>query len=170
MTGRVLAVCVSERKGTRKTNVGRGVLVVEHGLEGDAHAGPWHRQVSFLAQESADKIRAQGLEIGPGDFAENILTEGLDLHSLPVGTHLQVGPEALLEVTQIGKECHTGCAIRRLTGDCVMPREGIFARVLQGGPLQVGDRIEVRSADRKSCQKRQQQTAGNARKTGQGGE
>jgi MOSC domain-containing protein YiiM len=138
-----LAVCTSEKTGTRKANVGRALLVVEHGLEGDAHAGSWHRQVSFLAQESADKVRAHGLEIGPGDFAENILTEGLELFSLPLGTRMRVGPEVLVEVTQIGKECHTGCAIRRLIGDCVMPREGIFARVLRGGTVQVGDVIEV---------------------------
>ncbi len=143
MVGSVLAVCISEQKGTPKTDVGRGLLVADHGLQGDAHAGPWHRQVSFLAQESADKVRAQGLEIGPGAFAENILTAGLELFSLPIGTRLRVGPEALLEVTQIGKVCHTGCAIRALTGDCVMPREGIFARVLRGGPVQVGDTIEV---------------------------
>ena len=143
LRGTVLAVCTSEKVGTRKTNVGRVRLIPEHGLEGDAHAGPWHRQVSLLARESADKIRAQGLEIGPGDFAENILTEGLDLRSLPIGTRLRVGPEVLLEVTQIGKECHTGCAIRRLVGDCVMPREGIFARVLRGGWVEVGDVVEV---------------------------
>jgi MOSC domain-containing protein YiiM len=149
MTGRVVAVCTSEKTGTRKTNVGRARLIVEHGLEGDAHAGPWHRQVSFLAQESANKvrganeIRAHGLEIGPGDFAENILTEGLELFSLPIGTRMRVGPEVEVEVTQIGKECHTGCAIRQLTGDCVMPREGIFARVLRGGMVQVGDEIEI---------------------------
>lgn len=143
LSGKVLAVCTSEKTGTRKTDVGRARLIVEHGLEGDAHAGPWHRQVSFLAQESADKVRAQGLEIGPGDFAENILTEGLELFSLPIGTQMRVGPEVLVQVTQIGKVCHTGCAIRQLTGDCVMPREGIFARVLRGGEVQVGDVIEV---------------------------
>ncbi len=143
MAGKVIAVCISERTGTQKTPVGRGTLVVGHGLEGDAHAGPWHRQVSLLARESADKIRAKGLDVGPGDFAENILTEGIALLSLPVGTRLRVGAEALLEVTQIGKECHTGCAVRRLTGDCVMPREGIFARVLRGGIVEEGDPIEV---------------------------
>ncbi len=142
-TGRVLAVCISEGKGVPKTDVGKGVLVVEHGLAGDAHAGPWHRQVSFLAQESAAKVRAKGLPVGPGDFAENILTEGLELVSLPIGTRMRVGPQALVEVTQIGKVCHSGCAIARLTGDCVMPREGIFARVLRGGPVQTGDTIEV---------------------------
>ncbi len=142
MSGKVVAVCTSEAKGTKKTNVQRALLVVEHGLEGDAHAGAWHRQVSLLANESADKVRAQGLTIGPGDFAENILTEGLELFTLPIGTRLRVG-ETLLEVTQIGKVCHAGCAIRQLTGDCVMPREGIFARVLVGGWVQVGDGVEI---------------------------
>jgi MOSC domain-containing protein YiiM len=143
MTGKVLAVCISDRKGVPKTNVFRGQLVANHGLEGDAHAGPWHRQVSLLAQESADKVRAKGLDVAPGAFAENILTSGLDLLSLPLGTRLRIGPEALVEVTQIGKECHTRCAIYRITGDCVMPREGIFVRVLRGGMVQVGDPIEV---------------------------
>lgn len=142
MPGKVIAVCTSEAKGTVKTNIRRALLVVEHGLEGDAHAGAWHRQVSLLANESADKVRAQGLTIGPGDFAENILTEGMELYTLPIGARLRVG-ETLLEVTQIGKVCHTGCAIRQLTGDCVMPREGIFARVLVGGWVSVGDEIEI---------------------------
>lgn len=143
MTGTVVAVCISDRKGIPKTNVQRGRLIPGHGLEGDAHAGPWHRQVSLLAKESADKVRAKGLDVGPGAFAENILTSGLDLLALPVGTRLRIGPEALVEVTQIGKECHTRCAIYRITGDCVMPREGIFARVLRGGTVQIGDTIEV---------------------------
>lgn len=143
LEGTIAAVCLSSEKGTRKADVGQGRLVAGHGLEGDAHAGPWHRQVSLLAQESADKIRAHGLEINAGDFAENILTMGIDVAALPIGTRLRVGPEALVEVTQIGKECHQGCAIRVLTGDCVMPREGIFVRVLRGGTVSAGDRITV---------------------------
>jgi len=138
------AVCVSSEKGTRKRNVDRGVLVLGHGLEGDAHAGDWHRQVSLLAIESIDKMRAKGLDVGPGDFAENLTTRGLDLPSLPIGSLLAVGgqsPPPLLEVTQIGKECHTRCAIFYQAGDCVMPREGIFARVIRGGPVAVGDPI-----------------------------
>ncbi len=147
MTGTVIAVCVSDRKGIPKTNVQRARLIADHGLEGDAHAGPWHRQVSLLAKESADKVRAKGLDVAPGAFAENILTVGLDLLALPVGTRLRIGPDALVEVTQIGKECHTRCAIYRITGDCVMPREGIFVRVLRGGTVQVGDTIEVVPAE-----------------------
>lgn len=142
MVGRVVAVCTSSKKGVRKKNVGEGELVVESGLAGDAHAGPWHRQVSLLALESIEKMRALGLQVGPGDFAENITTEGLDLPSLPIGTRLRVGPSEL-EVTQIGKECHTRCAIYYQAGDCVMPREGIFVRVLKGGQIEVGDEIVV---------------------------
>jgi len=147
----IRAVCVSEKRGTRKKDVGRGVLVAGHGLEGDAHAGDWHRQVSLLAVESVEKMRAKGLDVGPGDFGENLTTEGLDLTSLPVGTLLVVraarggtaSETPLLELTQIGKECHTRCAIYYQAGDCVMPREGVFVRVLRGGPVAVGDRLEV---------------------------
>lgn len=142
MKGRVVAVCVSERKGERKKNVGAGRLVAGHGLEGDAHAGGWHRQVSLLAEESIEKMRARGLQVGPGDFAENITTRGLDLVRLPVGSLLRLGA-ALGEVTQIGKECHAPCAIYRRAGDCVMPREGIFLRVIVGGTVRVGDPVEV---------------------------
>lgn len=137
---KVVAVCTSEKKGMRKKNVGEAVLVREHGLAGDAHAGDWHRQVSLLAQESIDKMRKMGLNVGPGDFAENLTTEGIELVSLPIGTRLQVG-KALLEVTQIGKECHTRCAIYQQAGDCVMPKEGIFARVLEEGAVKVGDEV-----------------------------
>lgn len=137
---KVVAVCTSEKKGMRKKNVGESVLVREHGLAGDAHAGDWHRQVSLLAQESIDKMRAMGLEVGPGDFAENLTTEGIELVSLPIGTRLRVG-KALLEVTQIGKECHSHCAIYQLAGDCVMPKEGIFARVIEEGVVKVGDEV-----------------------------
>lgn len=141
--GRIVAVCTSPKKGMRKKNVGEALLVVEHGLEGDAHVGDWHRQVSLLALESIEKMRAMGLKVGPGDFAENLTTEGIDLVSLPVGTKLLIGEEGLGEVTQIGKECHTRCAIYHQAGDCVMPKEGIFIRVLQGGPVKVGDTIEI---------------------------
>jgi MOSC domain-containing protein YiiM len=144
--GRIAAVCSSPKKGMRKKNIGEGVLVEEHGLEGDAHTGSWHRQVSLLALESIKKMQDMGLKVGPGDFAENITTEGMDLVSLPVGTRLKVSSGALLEVTQIGKECHSHCAIYHQAGDCVMPREGIFVRVLKGGPVQVGHEIEI--ADR----------------------
>jgi MOSC domain-containing protein YiiM len=136
----VLAVCISENKGERKTPVDAVELREEHGIVGDAHAGDWHRQVSLLASESIDKMRALGLDVDSGDFAENITTRGIDLVSLPVGARLQIGP-ALLEVTQIGKECHTRCAIYHQAGDCVMPREGIFARVIRGGFVRPGDEI-----------------------------
>lgn len=141
--GRIVAVCTSAGKGERKKNIGRGILISNHGLEGDAHAGPWHRQVSLLAMESIAKMQAKGLKVGPGDFAENLTTEGIDLVSLPVGTKLRIGERVLAEVTQIGKQCHSRCAIYEQAGDCVMPREGIFVAVLEGGPVQVGDRIEV---------------------------
>ncbi len=141
--GKIIAVCTSPRKGMRKKNVGEGTLVAEHGLEGDAHTGTWHRQVSLLAIESIEKMQKMGLNVGPGDFAENITTEGMDLVSLPVGTRLKIGGQAMGEVTQIGKECHTRCAIYHQAGDCVMPKEGIFIRVLSGGPVKVGDTVEV---------------------------
>ncbi|MCL5027058.1 MAG: MOSC domain-containing protein [Chloroflexi bacterium] len=142
LRGEVVAVCTSARKGTRKRDVGEARLVPEHGVEGDAHAANWHRQVSLLALESIDKMRAVGLKVGPGSFAENLTTRELDLPSLPVGTRLRVG-ETELEVTQIGKVCHTKCAIYYLAGDCVFPREGIFTKVVKGGIVRAGDCIEV---------------------------
>ena len=140
--GRVLAVCTSERKGTPKRDVGHSRLEVEWGLVGDAHAGPWHRQVSLLAWESIEKMRAKGLNVRAGSFAENITTEGLELYTLPIGTRLRIGT-ALAEVTQIGKICHDRCAIYYQAGDCVMPREGIFVRILEAGEVKVGDEVEV---------------------------
>ncbi len=130
----VLSVNLSERKGEQKRPVERAVLRANHGLEGDAHAGEWHRQVSLLAGEDVDTMRGRGIELGYGDFAENITTRGVDLGSLPVGTRLTIG-EAILEITQIGKACHHGCAIYRAVGDCVMPRRGVFARVIRGGEI-----------------------------------
>lgn len=140
----VVAVCISEKKGTVKHPVDEIELKVEHGIVGDAHAGNWHRQVSLLADESVEKMREKFPTIPVGAFAENILTEGVCLYELPVGTKLQVG-ETLLEVTQIGKECHADCAIRQQVGDCVMPREGIFTIVLKGGTVRPGDRLTVLS-------------------------
>ena len=137
----VLAVCISEKKGERKTPVDAVELRENHGIVGDAHAGEWHRQVSLLAQESIEKMRALGLDVMAGDFAENITTSGIELVSLPVGTRLQVGG-TLLEVTQIGKECHTRCAIYYQAGDCVMPKEGIFAKVISGGVIKPGDGVQ----------------------------
>ena len=138
----MLAVCLSERVGETKKPVPEGRLVAEHGLEGDAHAGTG-RQVSVLCRESVEKIRRRGLDVRPGDFAENLLVEGLGPADFPLGAQFRVGDGALLEVMQIGKECHRDCAIRRQIGDCVMPREGIFARVLQGGAVRPGDAVEV---------------------------
>jgi MOSC domain-containing protein YiiM len=142
MSATVLAVCTSLNKGERKKPVPSVELVREHGISGDAHAGDWHRQVSLLAQESIDKMVAMGLSVSAGDFAENITTTGIDLVSLPIGSRLSIGT-TLLEVTQIGKECHTRCAIYYQAGDCVMPKEGIFARVLTGGIVTPGTGIAL---------------------------
>jgi MOSC domain-containing protein YiiM len=136
----VVAVCISEKKGERKTPVAQVRLRENHGIVGDAHAGEWHRQVSLLAEESVAKMRALGLDVTAGDFAENIATSGIELVTLPVGSRLLVG-ETTLEVTQIGKECHTRCAIYYQAGDCVMPKEGIFAKVVTGGTIRPGDRV-----------------------------
>jgi len=142
---KIVAVCRSDRKGTRKEPVPEGMLLVEEGLAGDAHADcNTHRQVSLLALESIDKMRRMGLpDLSPGDFAENLTTEGIELLSLPVGTRLAVGDGIILEVSQVGKECHTKCAIYRRVGECIMPTEGIFTRVITGGKVRAGDLIEV---------------------------
>lgn len=140
----VVSVCISEKKGTKKHPVAEISLRPHHGIVGDAHAGDWHRQVSLLANESVDRMRKEGLTLAAGDFAENILTEGITLRTLPVGTVLRAG-EVRLEVTQIGKECHSDCEIRRMTGMCVMPTDGIFAVVLNEGVIRPGDQIEVES-------------------------
>ena len=148
----VLAVCISEVRGIPKHPVDCLHLIPGHGIEGDAHAGSWHRQISLLASESVKKLQSKlTLQLKAGDFAENILTQGIDLPSLPVGTKLRLGT-ALGEVTQIGKECHHDCAIRRQVGDCVMPREGIFLRVLEEGTVRAGDSIIVaEDLDEKKC-------------------
>jgi MOSC domain-containing protein YiiM len=140
---KIVSLAVSKKKGTRKKIVEDALLVQDHGIEGDAHAGPWHRQVSFLAAESIEKARNQGLEVTFGDFAENIATSGIDWQEIPVGTQLRLGDRVLVEVTQIGKECHNRCAIYYKAGDCIMPKEGIFARVLEGGKIQLGDIIAI---------------------------
>ena len=139
--GQVVAVSISDRKGIKKFNVESGRLIENHGLVDDAHAGKWHRQVSLLAMESIQKIRDKGLNVSPGDFAENITTAGIQLWDLPVGTRLQLGPASIGEVTQIGKECHIRCAIYHQVGDCVMPKEGIFVKILKGGTIKPGDTI-----------------------------
>ena len=141
---KIIAVCKSEDKGTKKEAVVEGILNEDYGLAGDAHADCCtHRQVSLLAIESIDKMRKLGFEVGPGDFAENLTTQGVELLSLPVGTKISIGKDVLLEVTQIGKECHSGCAIYREIGKCIMPKEGIFARVIHGGCVRAEDDIRI---------------------------
>jgi MOSC domain-containing protein YiiM len=139
--GKVLAVNISEDKGTKKTNIHSCAVVKDFGLKGDAHAGPWHRQVSLLANESIQKMKDLGLKVGYGDFAENITTEGVDLVHLPIGTEIRIGQSTVLRVTQIGKVCHDRCAIYYQAGDCIMPKEGIFAEVINEGEVKVGDDI-----------------------------
>ena len=141
---KILAVNISEKKKTPKITVPEGRLIEDFGLEGDAHAGNWHRQVSLLGAESIERARSGPTDgLCHGVFAENLTTEGIELFTLPVGTRLRVGGEAVLEITQIGKECHEGCAIRQLVGQCVMPREGVFARVVKGGVVRAGDELAV---------------------------
>lgn len=141
---KILAVNISEKKKTPKITVPEGRLIEDFGLEGDAHAGKWHRQISLLGAESIEKARNGRTDgLCHGVFAENLTTEGIELFTLPVGTRLRVGGEAVLEITQIGKECHEGCAIRQLVGQCVMPREGVFARVVKGGVVRAGDELAV---------------------------
>jgi MOSC domain-containing protein YiiM len=142
MSGTIEAVCLSEKKGTAKRDVRSGNLRACFGLEGDAHAGNWHRQVSLLSLEKIRAFQARGADVRFGDFGENIVASGIDFRSLPVGTVLRIG-EAALVVTQIGKECHSHCAIFQTMGDCIMPREGVFAVVIRGGPVNAGDRIEI---------------------------
>ena len=141
--GRIKAISVSEEKGTRKVNVPEARLRADFGIVGDAHAGNWHRQISLLADESIDKMVAKGVKVSPGDFAENITTEGIDLLKLSVGSKLKLGKSAELQISQFGKECHSGCEIFKQVGDCIMPREGVFAKVTKGGSIRVGDVIEV---------------------------
>jgi MOSC domain-containing protein YiiM len=139
---RILAVCTSKEKAIKKESVSEGLLEQEFGIVGDAHADCCtHRQVSLLAIESINKMRGAGFDVNPGDFAENLTTQGVDLVSLPVGTRLSIGQDAVLEITQIGKECHTGCAIFHQVGKCIMPKEGVFARVIRGGVVKAGDEL-----------------------------
>ena len=139
---KIVSIAVSDKKGTRKHSVEKIELIEDYGISGDAHAGKWHRQVSFLASESIERARNRGLDVTFGDFAENIATSGIDWKTVPVGTKYRLGEKALVEITQIGKECHNKCAIYYKAGDCIMPKEGVFARVLQGGIVRCGDRIE----------------------------
>lgn len=146
MQGKIVSINISDRKGIRKKPVEEVLLKTDYGIEGDAHASSdWHRQVSLLAQESIKKMQDMGLNVKAGDFAENITTENIDLVSLPVGTRMTIGNGVEIEVSQLGKECHTRCAIYYQAGDCVMPKEGIFGRVLKGGKIRKGDGIKISS-------------------------
>jgi MOSC domain-containing protein YiiM len=144
MMGQIQAVCMSERKGTVKHPVSQALLLPAHGLEGDAHAGTWHRQVSLLPRESIERVRSLLPDLADGAFAENLITLGLDLGSVDVGDRMVFSSGAELEITQIGKECHQGCVIRQTTGDCIMPREGVFCRVLRGGEVRPGTTLEIK--------------------------
>ena len=146
LRGKIRAVCISSEKGTVKRPTEKGILIEHHGIENDAHAGKWHRQVSLLSYESVEAFNRKGAGVTDGDFGENLLVEGLDLKNLPVGSVLSVGT-ATLRLTQIGKDCHNDCEIRRRTGDCIMPREGVFAEVLEGGEIRPGDEVSVRLPD-----------------------
>ena len=140
--GRIKAICISEKKGTQKTEVPEAELIVDYGIKGDAHAGKWHRQVSLLGYEKIEAFKEKGAQVDNGAFGENIIVEGFDLRNTPVGTRFQIG-DALLELTQIGKECHSHCAIYHAVGDCIMPREGVFTKVLKGGIIHKGDEIRM---------------------------
>lgn len=140
--GRVISICTSKHKGTLKNEVNEANFIEEFGIEGDAHAGKWHRQVSLLSFEKVEEFNARGAGVKPGAFGENLLVEGWDLKTIPVGTKFRCN-DVLLEITQIGKECHHGCEIFQKMGDCIMPRNGIFARVLEGGKIKPGDQIEI---------------------------
>lgn len=140
---KIIAISISREKGKKKHNIPEARLIEDFGMEGDAHAGKWHRQISLLGIQSIDLMRAKGADVKPGDFAENITVEGLVLYELPVGTRLSIGKTAVLEVTQIGKECHSGCEIQKLVGSCIMPTQGIFAKVITGGTIVVGDEVQI---------------------------
>ena len=140
---KIVGVCISDRKGVSKKNVGSAYLEIAKGLKNDAHSGSGHRQVSLLAKESIDKMREKGYELVEGSFAENLTTEGIELKKLPIGTEMKIGEAVRLRITQIGKDCHTKCAIFRKIGDCIMPFEGVFAEVLQSGDVKIGDKIEI---------------------------
>lgn len=140
--GKVMAVCISEKKGTQKRNVHEALFIEDFGLENDAHAGKWHRQVSLLSYEKIQDFKKKGAPVEDGAFGENLIVSGIDFKNLPVGTRFQCG-DVVLEMTQIGKECHNGCEIYKIMGDCIMPREGVFAKVLCGGRIREGDELTV---------------------------
>lgn len=140
--GNVIAVCVSKEKGTQKENVGTATFIEDWGIQGDAHAGKWHRQVSLLSHEKIEAFRSRGAQVSDGAFGENLVVSGIDFRALPLGTKFQCN-DVVLELTQIGKECHNGCEIYKIMGDCIMPREGVFTRVLHGGTISVGDTLRI---------------------------
>lgn len=140
--GRILAICISEKKGVQKRPIEEAVLIEDWGIEKDAHGGKWHRQVSLLSFEKIEEFRVKGAEVDFGDFGENLVVEGFDLRQIPVGTRFRIG-DVILELTQIGKECHSHCAIYHAVGDCIMPREGVFTEVIKGGKIKTGDTIEM---------------------------
>lgn len=140
--GKVMAVCLSEKKGTQKKNVHEAVFREDWGIEGDAHAGKWHRQVSLLSHEKIEDFKAKGAPVQEGAFGENLIVSGFDFRTLPIGTRFRCG-DVVLELTQIGKECHSGCEIYKIMGECIMPREGVFTRVLHGGVIREGDEMEI---------------------------
>ncbi len=140
---KIVSINISDKKGVPKKQISKAQVVVEHGLADDAHAGPWHRQISLLAEEEINAAKEGGLDVSYGDFAENITTRGVDWPSIPVGTRFFIGNEVELEITQIGKKCHTKCAIYQQAGDCIMPRKGVFAKVISGGTIKIGDPIKI---------------------------
>lgn len=140
--GNVIAVCTSEKKGTQKKNIGKALFVADWGIEGDAHAGKWHRQVSLLSYDKIEEFRARGADVTDGAFGENLVVSGIDFKTLPIGTRFACN-DVLFELTQIGKECHSHCEIHKIMGDCIMPREGVFVRVLKGGEISIGDTLTV---------------------------
>lgn len=144
--GKIMAVCISEEKGTQKKNVGSAVLKEDWGMEHDAHAGKWHRQVSLLSYEKVEEFRARGAQVDDGAFGENLVVSGYDFKTLPIGTKFRCN-DVILELTQVGKQCHAHCEIYKVMGDCIMPREGVFTRVLHGGTVSVGDELTIWEED-----------------------
>lgn len=142
MKGEIKAICISEKRGTQKAEINEAEFITDFGIENDAHAGKWHRQVSLISQERIDEFKAKGAQVEPGAFGENVIVEGYDFKTLPIGTKFKCG-DIILELTQIGKECHSHCEIFKQVGDCIMPREGVFTKVINGGHMKKGDILEI---------------------------
>lgn len=153
MEGKILAICLSEKKGTKKREVDSARLIADWGIEGDGHAGPGHRQVSLLSIEEIDKMKKFIPTLSPGDFAENVVTKDINLEDIKIGDRILIKDDVVLEVSQIGKECHSGCEIQRLTGQCIMPKKGIFAKVLSGGLIEKNDFIRIQKLRNENCDK-----------------